>query len=42
MDRGYTGEEPAEAAKANGMRLEMVKYLDGKKGFVMLPVGDRS
>lgn len=42
MDRCYTGEEPAEAAKANGMRPEMVKYLDDKKGFVMLPVGDRA
>ena len=39
VDRGYTGEEPAEAAKAkaNGIRLEVVKHPDTKKGFVLLP-----
>jgi transposase len=37
VDRGYTGEEPAEAAKANDIRLEVVKHPDAKKGFVLLP-----
>jgi len=32
VDRGYTGEEPAEAAKANGIRLELVKHPATKKG----------
>ncbi len=37
VDRGYTGEEPAEAAEANGIRLEVVKHPGAKKGFVVLP-----
>jgi transposase len=37
VDRGYTGEESAEAAKANGIRLEVVKHPEAKKGFVLLP-----
>ncbi len=44
-DRGYTGEEAAEAAKATGMRLEVVKHPGAKKGFVLLPrrwVAERS
>jgi len=37
VDRGYTGEEAAEAAKARGIRLEVVKHPEAKKGFVLLP-----
>ena len=37
MDRGYTGEEPAEAAQEHGIRLEVVKGPKGERGFVLLP-----
>ena len=37
VDRGYTGEEPAAAAAAHGIRLEVVKAPDAKRGFVLLP-----
>jgi transposase len=37
VDRGYTGEETAQAAKARGIRLEVVKHPGAKKGFVLLP-----
>jgi len=37
VDQGYTGEEPAQAAAAHGMRLEVVKLPDAKRGFVLLP-----
>jgi transposase len=37
VDQGYTGEESAEAAKASGIRLEVVKHPSAKKGFVLLP-----
>ena len=37
VDQGYTGEESAEAAKASGIRLEVVKHPIAKKGFVLLP-----
>ena len=37
VDQGYTGEESAEAAKASGIRLEVVKRPSTKKGFVLLP-----
>ena len=37
VDRGYTGEEAAEAAEAQGIRLEVVKHPGAKKGFVLLP-----
>ncbi len=37
VDRGYTGEEAAEAAKANGIRLEVVEHPGAKRGFVLLP-----
>jgi transposase len=36
-DQGYTGEEPAADAAAYGMRLEVVKLPEAKKGFVLLP-----
>jgi transposase len=37
VDRGYTGDEPAWAAKAQGIRLEVVKHPEAKRGFVLLP-----
>src|SRR5215212_273375 len=37
VDQGYTGEESAEAAKASGIRLEVVKHPSARKGFVLLP-----
>ena len=37
VDQGYTGDEPAQAAKAHGMRLEVVKLPEAKRGFVLLP-----
>jgi len=37
VDQGYTGETAAEEAKAHGMRLEVVKLAEAKKGFVLLP-----
>jgi transposase len=37
VDQGYTGEQPAEDAAANGMRLEVIKLPTAKRGFVLLP-----
>jgi transposase len=37
VDQGYTGEQPAEDAAAVGIRLEVVKLPQAKKGFVLLP-----
>jgi len=37
VDQGYTGDKPAEAAQAAGMRLEVVKLPKAKRGFVLLP-----
>jgi len=37
VDQGYTGQEPAEAAAAHGVRLEVVKLAEAKRGFVLLP-----
>lgn len=37
VDAGYTGEQAAEAAKEEGIRLEVVKLSDAKRGFVLLP-----
>ena len=37
VDQGYTGEEAAEEAKSHGMRLEVVKHEEAKRGFVLLP-----
>ncbi|CAB3776443.1 IS5 family transposase ISAzo23 [Paraburkholderia caffeinitolerans] len=36
-DQGYTGEEPAQAALDEGIELEVIKLLEAKKGFVLLP-----
>src|SRR5215217_1803210 len=37
VDEGYTGGRPAEEAEAHGMRLEVVKHEEAKRGFVLLP-----
>ncbi len=37
VDRGYTGDEPAADAAAHGIRLEVVKLPEAKRGFVLLP-----
>jgi transposase len=37
VDQGYTGDQPAEAAEAHNMQLEVVKLPEAKKGFVLLP-----
>jgi transposase len=36
-DQGYTGDQPAQAAAARGLHLEVVKLPEAKKGFVLLP-----
>ncbi len=37
VDQGYTGANAAEAAKAHGAELFVVKLAEAKKGFVLLP-----
>ena len=37
VDQGYTGEVAAESAAAHGLRLEVVKLPEAKRGFVLLP-----
>ena len=37
VDQGYTGETTAEAAAEHGIRLEVVKLPEAKRGFVLLP-----
>ena len=37
VDRGYTGDEPVAEAETRGIRLQVVKHLCAKKGFVLLP-----
>jgi transposase len=37
VDQGYTGEEPAAEAATHGIRLEVVKLPQAKRGFVLLP-----
>ena len=37
VDQGYTGERPAQQAEARGIRLEVVKHQEAKRGFVLLP-----
>jgi hypothetical protein len=42
---GYTGEQAAETAEGQGIRLVVVKLPDAKRGFVLLPrrrVAERS
>lgn len=37
VDQGYTGDDPAAAAAEHGIRLEVIKLPEAKKGFVLLP-----
>ena len=37
VDQGYTGADPALDAGDHGIRLEVVKLADAKRGFVLLP-----
>ena len=37
VDQGYTGEQPAAAAAQAGLKLEVVKHHEAKRGFVLLP-----
>jgi len=37
VDQGYTGDKPAEAARAQGIALEVVRLPQAKRGFVLLP-----
>lgn len=37
VDQGYTGEQPAGDAAIHGMKLEVVKHHEAKRGFVLLP-----
>jgi transposase len=37
VGQGYTGQQPAEAAAVHGIRLEVVKLAEAKRGFVLLP-----
>jgi transposase len=37
VDQGYTGEQPAVEANQHGIKLEVVKHTEAKRGFVLLP-----
>lgn len=37
VDQGYTGEQPAADAAKHGLRLEVVKHHEAKRGFILLP-----
>jgi len=37
VDQGYTGEQAAQEAAQHGIKLEVVKLPEAKKGFVLLP-----
>ncbi|ABC30049.1 Transposase and inactivated derivatives [Hahella chejuensis KCTC 2396] len=37
VDQGYTGESAARQAEQHGIRLEVVKHTEAKKGFILLP-----
>ena len=37
VDQGYTGERPAADAAQAGLRLQVVKHHEAKRGFVLLP-----
>ena len=37
VDQGYTGDDAARAAEEQGIRLEIVKLPEAKRGFVLLP-----
>ncbi len=37
VDQGYTGDDAAQQAEQEGIRLEVVKHTEAKRGFVLLP-----
>jgi transposase len=37
VDQGYTGQKTSESAAGHGIRLEVVKHEEAKRGFVLLP-----
>ncbi len=37
IDQDYTGDKPAKAAQEQGIRLEVVRLPEAKRGFVLLP-----
>jgi transposase len=37
VDQGYAGEKASELAAGHGIRLEVVKHEEAKRGFVLLP-----
>ena len=37
VDQGYTGQNAAQAAQEQGIRLEVVKHAEAKRGLVLLP-----
>ena len=37
VDQGYTGESAAQDARQYGIRLEVVKHTEAKRGFILLP-----
>ena len=37
LDQGYTDEKAEEAVARHGIRLEVVKLANAKRGFVLLP-----
>jgi transposase len=37
VDQGYSGERPAADAQGRGIRLEVVKHQEARRGFVLLP-----
>ena len=37
VEQGYAGEQAGEEAEAFGMRLEVVKHEEAKRGFALLP-----
>ena len=37
VDQGYTGESALQADEKHGIRLEVVKHTEAKRGFVLLP-----
>ena len=38
VDQGYTAQEPAAQAAANGICLEVVKHAQARRSFVLLPL----
>ena len=37
VDQGYTGDNTAKQASQAGIKLDVVKHTEAKKGFVLLP-----